>query len=114
VLHLTWASDAVAGPQSRCGFTYRLTGDQLLAARRLKSAIGERSRTSDEMFIERCGGTLGYGRDRTDGMVSEGVSGSIPEEGLKFLQIGIFCCLVRRDLGERYGGGHVHPHCRNF
>jgi hypothetical protein len=69
VLHLTWASDAVAGPQSRCGFTYRLTGDQLLAARRLKSAVGERSRTSDEMFIERCGGTLGYGRDRTDGMV---------------------------------------------
>jgi hypothetical protein len=44
----------------------------------------------------------------------EGVSGSSPEEGLKFLQIGTFCCLVRRDLGEQYGGGHVHPHLQEL
>ena len=26
----------------------------------------------------------------------EGVDGSSPSKGLKYLQIGIFCCLVRR------------------
>jgi hypothetical protein len=36
----------------------------------------------------------------------EGVSGSSPEEGLKYLQISFFCCLVWRSAGEKYGGGH--------
>jgi hypothetical protein len=44
----------------------------------------------------------------------EGISGSSPEEGLKFLQIGTFCCLVRQNLGEQYGGGHVHPHLQEL
>src|SRR6266516_6252142 len=35
----------------------------------------------------------------------EGVSGSSPEEGLKYLQICISCCLFRRGAGARYGGG---------
>jgi hypothetical protein len=47
-------------------------------------------------------------------MVRRGVSGSSPEEGLKSLQIGTFCCLVRRDLGEQYGGGHVHSHLQEL
>jgi hypothetical protein len=39
----------------------------------------------------------------------EGVPGSSPGEGLKFLQIGILCCLVRRGREDEYGGGHVSP-----
>ena len=31
----------------------------------------------------------------------QGVDGSSPSEGLKYLQIGLFCCLLRRDL-ERW------------
>ena len=30
----------------------------------------------------------------------EGVSGSSPEEGLKYLQIGMFCCLCRHNIGD--------------
>jgi len=37
----------------------------------------------------------------------EGVDGSSPSEGLKFLEIAIFCCLNRRNAAERYGEGHV-------
>jgi hypothetical protein len=36
----------------------------------------------------------------------EGVSGSSPEEGLKYLQIGLARCLFRRQPGGRHGGGH--------
>jgi hypothetical protein len=35
----------------------------------------------------------------------EGVDGSSPSEGLKYLQINYFCCLHRRDAGEGHGGG---------
>jgi hypothetical protein len=30
----------------------------------------------------------------------EGVDGSSPSEGLKYLQIGIFCCVSRREPGD--------------
>jgi hypothetical protein len=36
----------------------------------------------------------------------EGVDGSSPSEGLKYLQIHYFRCLLRRVAGDHYGGGH--------
>jgi hypothetical protein len=44
----------------------------------------------------------------------EGVSGSSPEEGLKYLQIESFCCPVRRNVGGDYGGGHVRGHLQEL
>ncbi len=38
----------------------------------------------------------------------EGVDGSSPSEGLKYLQIGYFCCLISRSPAVRHGGGHLH------
>src|SRR6059058_41904 len=35
----------------------------------------------------------------------EGVDGSSPSEGLKYLQIASLCCLFRRGAGDQYGGG---------
>jgi hypothetical protein len=37
----------------------------------------------------------------------EGVDGSSPSEGLKSLQISLFCCLIRRCGGSSHGGGQV-------
>jgi hypothetical protein len=37
----------------------------------------------------------------------EGVDGSSPSEGLKYLQIDVICCLPRREPEEDHGGGHV-------
>jgi hypothetical protein len=34
----------------------------------------------------------------------EGVDGSSPSEGLKPLQIDLFCCLFRREREDEYGG----------
>jgi hypothetical protein len=36
---------------------------------------------------------------------NEGVDGSSPSEGLKFLQIRYFCCLFRRGTEGDHGGG---------
>jgi hypothetical protein len=44
----------------------------------------------------------------------EGVDGSSPSEGLKYLQIDSFCCLVRRDVREEYGGGQVRLHLQEL
>ena len=39
----------------------------------------------------------------------EGVSGSSPEEGLKYPQMPHLCCLFRHSAGGEYGGGHQTP-----
>jgi hypothetical protein len=38
-------------------------------------------------------------------MVRRGSPVRVPEEGLKYLQIDYFCCLLRHGAGEHYGGG---------
>jgi FAD binding domain len=37
----------------------------------------------------------------------EGVDGSSPSEGLKYLQMSLVCCLLRRGSEDGYGGGRV-------
>jgi hypothetical protein len=51
--------------------------------------------------------TIAVGCDRLPKLFhgKEGVDGSSPSEGLKYLQIRYFCCLFRRVAGDHYGGG---------
>jgi hypothetical protein len=60
--------------------------------------------------------TVAIGCDRLRAKLhgKEGVSGSSPEEGLKYLQIESFCCPVRRNVGGDYGGGHVRGHLQEL
>jgi hypothetical protein len=44
----------------------------------------------------------------------EVVDGSSPSEGLKHLQIGYFCCLLRRVARDHYGKVSEDPICRRF
>ncbi len=44
----------------------------------------------------------------------EGVDGSSPSEGLKYVQIGYFCCLTRRSPDVGYGGGQLHGDLQGF
>ena len=44
----------------------------------------------------------------------EGVDGSSPSEGLKYLQIASFCCLIRRAGSDAYRGGQRRRHLQGL
>jgi hypothetical protein len=68
---------------------------------------GNRSQTPRRPTRRKQAKTLAVGchwlREEAHG--KEGVDGSSPSEGLKYLQISYFCCLFRRIAGDHYGGG---------
>jgi hypothetical protein len=84
-------------------------GDRFKVRQGSSGLFGEEVPETEELAVlqgkrssKRCSLAVQQKPESSDG--KEGVDGSSPSEGFKSLQIELFCCLLRREREDEYGG----------